>query len=136
MIKCAHFSLHWFFRWLYRVCCIVNICILPYILFTLYTDIFMTKLIPVEDHVLVAPVVQETTTASGFILPDSDKEKPSKWTVISVGPGKMLDDGSRSTMDVAEGDVVHFTKYSPDELEIDGETYLIIRHSSILAIEK
>lgn len=94
----------------------------------------MKKLIPIEDHVLIEPLIEEQTTASGIVLPDS-KEKPSKWRVIAVGEGKILDNGERGTMDVKEGDIVHFTKYSPDELEADGKKLLIIRHSSILAIE-
>jgi len=94
----------------------------------------MKKLIPIEDHVLIEPMEDEKTTASGIVLPDS-KEKPSKGKVIAVGAGKILDNGERGMMDVKEGDIVHFTKYSPDEMEIDGKKLLIIRHSSILAIE-
>ena len=96
----------------------------------------MTNLIPLEDNVLVEPVEEEKTSASGLILPDNDKEKPSRGKVIAVGPGKILENGSRSAMDVAEGDIVHFTKYAPDELAVGDKTYLIVRHSSILAIEK
>lgn len=94
----------------------------------------MKKLIPIEDHVLIEPMEEEKTTASGIVLPDS-KEKPSKGKVIAVGAWKILENGERWTMDVKEGDIVHFTKYSPDEMDIDGKKYLIIRHSSILAIE-
>ena len=95
----------------------------------------MTKLIPIEDHVLVKPLEEENKTASGLLLPDS-KEKPSKGEVIAVGEGKILDNGQRAPMEVQVGDVVHFTKYSPDELEVGNEKYLVIKHSSILAIEK
>jgi len=95
----------------------------------------MTKLVPIEDHVLVKPLEEENKTASGLILPDS-KEKPSKGEVIAVGEGKILDNGQRAPMEVKVGDVVHFTKYSPDELEVGNEKYLVIKHSSILAIEK
>lgn len=98
----------------------------------------MTKLVPIEDHILVEPIVAEAKTASGIILPES-KEKPSKGKVIAVGKGKIMDSGERAPMDVAAGDIVYFTKYSPDELELaDGDetvTYLVIRHSSILAVE-
>lgn len=95
----------------------------------------MTNLVPIEDHVLVKPIVEETTSASGLILPDS-KEKPSRGEVVAVGEGKILDNGQRAPMEVKKGDIVHFTKYSPDELEVGEEHYLIIKHSSILALEK
>ena len=97
-------------------------------------------LIPLEDHLLIEPVAAETTTKSGIILPDSNKEKPSKWKVIAVGQWKILDSGDRAPMDVVVWDIVYFTKYSPDELdvEVDGEKkqYLVVRHSSILVVEK
>ena len=97
-------------------------------------------LTPLEDHVLVEAIEEEQVSASGLILPDNDKEKPSRGRVVAVGQGKILDSGERGAMDVAAGDVVHFTKYSPDELKVgkgDAEkTYLVIRHSSILAVEK
>lgn len=100
----------------------------------------MTNLIPLEDNVLVEPIEEEQTTASGLILPDNNNEKPSKWTVVATGEGKIKEDGSRVPMDVKVWDVVHFTKYAPDEIEVgtgsDKTTYLIIKHSSILAIEK
>ncbi len=100
----------------------------------------MTHLIPLEDHVLIEPIAEDETTKSGIILSDAKKEKPSRWTVIAVGLWRILDDGERSPMDVKEWDIVHFTKYSPDELEVwtpwDKKTYLIVKHSSILAIEK
>ena len=94
----------------------------------------MTKLIPIEDHVLIEPIEEESTTASGIVLPDS-KEKPSRGRVVAVGAGKILDSGERAPMDVKEGDTVHFTKYAPDEIAQGNKKYLIIRHSSILAIE-
>ena len=67
------------------------------------------KLQPIEDHVLIKPINEENTTKSGIILPDS-KEKPRKWEVIAVGDGRILDDGSRSAMDVKEWDIVYFTQ--------------------------
>jgi len=96
-------------------------------------------LIPLEDRVLVKPVENEKTTSSGFILPDNNKEQPSKGEVIAVGEWKLLDDGSRGTMDVKVGDTVYFTKYAPDEIEVvekkDKVTYLVISVGSILAKE-
>jgi chaperonin GroES len=100
----------------------------------------MTQLVPLEDHVLIEPYVEENISKSGIILPDNSKEKPSKWTVIAVGKGKLLENGQRAPMDVSVGDVVFFTKYSPDELEVkDGDvtkTYLVVKHSSILAVQR
>ncbi len=94
----------------------------------------MSKLIPLEDHVIVKPI-EETTTESGIVLPETAKDKPQKGEVIAVWKGKILDNGERAPMDVEVGDIVYFTKYSPDELEVNGEKYLVIRHSSILAKE-
>ncbi len=96
----------------------------------------MVKLKPLEDHVLVEKLEVEKTTASGIVLPDNKEEKPNKWKVIAVGEGKILDDGKRWPMDVKVGDIVYFTKYSPDEIEVDGTTMLVIRQGSILAIEE
>jgi chaperonin GroES len=93
----------------------------------------MSTLIPLEDHIIVEAVEQETTTKSGIILPSDNKEKPSMGKVIAVGAGKILDNGSRAPIDVKVGDVVYFTKYAPDELDIDGKKYLVVKQSSILA---
>ena len=98
----------------------------------------MTKLIPLEDHVIVMPLSEETITKSGIILPES-KEKPSKGQVVAVGDGKILENGSRAPVDVKIGDVVYFAKYSIDELEIDEEgqkvKYLVMKQSYIMAKE-
>lgn len=99
----------------------------------------MTTLIPIEDHILVEPIEIEQTTKSGIVLTDTNKEKPSRGKVIAIGAGKILDNGQRAPMDVKAGDIVHFTKYSPDELEVgnhtDKQTYLVIKHSAILVVE-
>ena len=98
----------------------------------------MAKVVPLEDHVLIKPMTEEATTKSGIILPDS-KEKPNKGEVVALGEGKILDNGNRSPIDVKIGDVVYFTQYAPDEVEVEeqGEKvkYLIIKHSSLLAKE-
>lgn len=95
-----------------------------------------TKLTPLEDHILVQAIEEENKTKSGIILPDS-KEKPSKGQVIAVGAGKILDNGNRAPIDVKVGDIVYFTKYSPDELEVEENgqknKYLVIKQSSLLA---
>ncbi len=97
------------------------------------------KLVPLENHVIVKAEAAENKSKAGIILPSKDDEKPTKWTVMAVGQGAILDNGQRWPMDVKVGDVVYFTKYSPDEIEVDdnGEkvTYLVIKHSSILAKE-
>jgi len=93
----------------------------------------MTTLIPLEDHIIVEAIAEETTTKSGIILPSDNKEKPSKGKVIAVGAGKILDNGSRAPIDVAVGDTVYFTKYAPDEIEVDDNKYLVVKQSSILA---
>ena len=94
--------------------------------------------IPLEDHILIEPITQEVVTKSGIILPDA-KEKPSKGTVIAVGQGKILENGTRAPIDVKVGDTVYFTKYAPDELEVEvaGEkkAYLVVKHSSLLVVE-
>lgn len=100
----------------------------------------MSKLIPVEDHLLVEAIEDEATTKSGIILPTDNKEKPSRWKVIAVGKWKILDNGERATMDIAVGMTVYFTKYAPDELKVtnSGEenNYLVVKHSSVLAYEE
>lgn len=94
------------------------------------------KLTPLVDHVLVEAVEAEKTTASGIILPTDNKEKPSKGTVIALPKdGKYIKDGMEVTIDLKVGDTVYFTKYAPDELELDGKKYLVIKHSSLLAKE-
>ena len=90
------------------------------------------QLIPLEDHIIVEAVEEESVTKSGIILPNS-KEKPSKGKVVAVGDGKILDNWSRSPIDVKVGDIMYFTKYAPEEIDIDGNTYLVIKQSAILA---
>ncbi len=90
---------------------------------------------PLGDHVLVKPREQEETTASGIVLPDTvDKEKKAEGTVVAIGPGKLLDNGQRSAMDVKEGDTILFKKWGGDEVDVDGVEHKIISHDDILAI--
>ena len=78
---------------------------------------------------------KETTTASGIIIPETvDKERPEQAEVLSVGPGKMLESGQRQPIEVSVGQKVLFKKYAPDEFEIDGQTYLVIRAEDVIAI--
>jgi chaperonin GroES len=90
---------------------------------------------PMHDYVIVKAVAENEVTASGIVLPDTvDKGRPEKGEVIAVGPGKLLDNGQRAAMSVKVGEKVMFKKYSPDEIEIDKEEYLIINEKDILAV--
>ena len=92
-------------------------------------------LTPVSDHIIVKAVSADQTSVSGIIIPDTvSKERPERGEVISVGPGRMLDNGTRGTMDVKPGQVVLFKKYSPDEFKVDGQEFLIIRSEDVMAI--
>jgi chaperonin GroES len=90
------------------------------------------KLKPLGDRLLVRPVEEEETTASGIVLPDTAKEKPQKGKVLAVGDGK-LDDGKRVPLDVAEGDEVLYSKYGGTDITVDGEDLLVLRESDVLA---
>ncbi|MGI6685245.1 MAG: co-chaperone GroES [Bacillota bacterium] len=92
------------------------------------------KLQPLADRVLVKLVEQEEKTAGGVILPDTAKEKPQEAEVIAVGKGRTLNNGTTVTPEVKVGDRVLFAKYSGTEVKQDGEKYLILQESDILAI--
>jgi chaperonin GroES len=97
----------------------------------------MTKIVPLNDYVLVKPTKDEPKTASGIITAPTSKEKPGKGEVLAVGEGKVSPEGNLIPIEnVKTGDVVYFTKYSPEELEIDGEKLLLVRADSILAKEE
>jgi len=90
---------------------------------------------PLNDNVIVKPISSQEKTASGIILPDTaEKEKPEQGEIISVGPGKLLENGQRAPLSVKQGDKVIFTKYSPNEIKSDGQDYLVLHESDILAI--
>ncbi len=89
---------------------------------------------PLEDRILIKPLERETKTASGIFLPESAAEKPMQGTVIATGPGKLLDSGERAKPSVKDGDVVVFGKYSGTEVEIKGDTHLIVRESELLGV--
>ena len=91
------------------------------------------KVKPLFDKVVVKATKKEDTTKSGFILPSSSQEKSRTAVVVAVGPGGMVD-GNEVKMQVKEGDVVLYAKYSGSEFKIDGEELTIIRQSDILAI--
>ncbi len=89
---------------------------------------------PLSNNVVIEPIEEATTTASGIVLPDTaEKDKPQKGKIVSVGPGKMSD-GQRIPMEIKVGDKVIFERYSPSKIKIDGKEYLLISESDILAI--
>lgn len=92
------------------------------------------KLKPLGDRLVVKPIEQEETTASGLVLPETAKEKPQQGQVIATGPGRRDDDGKRIEMDVAVDDVVLYAKYAGTEIKIDGDKLLILKESDVLAI--
>lgn len=92
------------------------------------------KIKPLSDRVVIEPIAEEVATKSGIVIPDSAKEKPQEGKVIAVGPGRVLDNGQRVTPEVKVGDVVVYSKYSGDEIKIDGVEYKIIEERNILAI--
>ena len=92
------------------------------------------KVRPLADRVLLKPLEEEDKSPGGIILPDTAKEKPMRGKVIAVGNGRVDDKGERVAMDVKAKDVVLYGKYSGTEIKIDGEEYLIMRESDILAI--
>lgn len=93
------------------------------------------KLTPLNNNVIVKASSKEEVTKSGIVLPDTvDKEKPEQGEVIAVGPGKLLENGSRAEITVKIGDKIVFKKYSPDDIKIDEEEYLVISENDILAI--
>ena len=94
------------------------------------------KLRPLGDHIIVKPLKAEEITKSGIVLPDTaDKEKPEQGEIIAVGPGKWNEDGDkRIAPSVKVGDKVVFKKYSPDEVKIEDEEYLVLSESDLMAI--
>src|SRR4029077_11561425 len=89
---------------------------------------------PLGDRLIVEPLEEEQTTVGGIVLPDTAQEKPQRGTVLAVGPGsRNQDTGDHIPMDVAEGDVVVYSKYGGTEIKVEGEDYLILRESDVLA---
>ena len=92
------------------------------------------KLKPLGDKVVVEVIDEPQTTASGIVLPDSAKEKSQRGTVVAVGSGKMLDDGTRVALEVKVGDTVVFAKYGGTEIDLDGKDLMILSERDIHAI--
>ena len=91
---------------------------------------------PLGDRVVIRPAVREETTKSGIVLPDTAKEKPQEGEIIAVGTGRLLDSGERQPLEVRVGDRAMYAKYAGTEIKLDGEEYLILRESDILALVK
>lgn len=92
------------------------------------------KLRPLDDGVVIKPSQAAQKTAGGIFLPDTAKEKPQVGKVIATGPGRMLDTGKRLAMNVKKNDEVLFPKYMGNDVEIDGEKYVILKEHDILGI--
>ena len=92
-----------------------------------------TNLKPLGDRVIVKPKEKEDVTKSGIVLPDTAKEKPTKGKVVAVGPGKFDDNGKRMELGVRQGDTIYYGKYSGTDVEVNGEKFVILRESDILA---
>ncbi len=89
---------------------------------------------PLGDRALVKIVEREEKTPSGIVLPDTAKEKPQTAEVVSVGEGKLDKDGQRVPLEVSQGDVIVFAKYSGTEISLDGEDYMILDGDDILGV--
>src|ERR1700692_4034918 len=92
------------------------------------------KLQPLGDRVIVKPLARESVTRSGIVLPDTAKEKPQEGEILAAGPGKTLDNGKRTILEVKVGQKVLFARYAGTEVKMDGEEYLILRESDIMGI--
>jgi chaperonin GroES len=93
-----------------------------------------TQLKPLGDRLLVQPTPREEMTKSGIVLPDTAKERPQEGTILAVGPGAILEDGTRGTMDVSVGQKVLFQKYAGTEFKLEEEELLILSQKDILAV--
>jgi chaperonin GroES len=89
---------------------------------------------PLADRILVKPLEAEEKTKGGIIIPDNAKEKPQKGEVVAVGPGKISDNGQKIAMELKKGDKVLYGKYSGTEVTVDGQEYLIVKESDVLAV--
>jgi chaperonin GroES len=89
---------------------------------------------PLDDRVLVKQSDAEEVTAGGIVLPDTAREKQHRGKVVATGPGKLLDSGQRGKMSVKKGDEVFYAQYSGSEIKIDGQEYVILRESDLMAI--
>ncbi|ARI78814.1 co-chaperone GroES [Halobacillus mangrovi] len=89
---------------------------------------------PLGDRIVIELVEEEQTTASGIVLPDSAKEKPQEGKVVAVGTGRVTDNGEKVALEVAQGDRVIYSKFAGTEVKYEGNEYLILRESDVLAV--
>jgi chaperonin GroES len=94
----------------------------------------MSTVRPLEDRILIKPIEPETKTSSGLFLPETAKERPMQGTVVSVGPGLLLDNGERAPVNVKKGDTVVYGKYAGTEIEIKNNKHVIMRESELLGV--
>ncbi len=93
-----------------------------------------TKIQPLSDRVVVRPLEEAEQMRGGLYIPDTAKEKPQQGEIIAVGPGRVSDQGERITSDLKAGDKVLYGKYAGTEVTVDGESYLILRETDVLAV--
>jgi len=89
---------------------------------------------PLGDRIVIELIEVEEKSAFGIVLPDSAKEKPQEGKVVAVGTGRVLENGERVALEVADGDRIIFSKYAGTEVKYEGKEYLILRENDILAI--
>jgi chaperonin GroES len=92
------------------------------------------KLVPLGDRIVVQREVSQEKTVGGIYLPDSAKDRPTRGKIIAVGDGRVLENGSRNALQVKVGDHVLFTSYAGESIEIDGEEYLLMNETEVLAV--
>ena len=95
-----------------------------------------TSLKPLGDRLVVRPSAREEMTKSGIVLPDTVKERPQEGTILAVGPGRTLDDGTKEPIEVAVGEKILFQKYAGTEFKLDDEDLLILSQKDVLAVIK
>jgi chaperonin GroES len=93
-----------------------------------------TKLHPLHDRILVKRIEEEEARRGGIIIPDTAKEKPQEGKIVSVGKGRVTEDGKKTPLDVKAGDRILFGKYSGSEVKLDGEEYLIMKEEDVLGV--
>ncbi len=89
---------------------------------------------PLGDKLVAKPIEEEEVKKGGIIIPDTAKEKSARGTVVAIGSGKLLENGQRAAMSVKVGDKILFNDYSPKEVKIDGDIYLILSEEDVLGI--
>ena len=94
------------------------------------------KIQPLADRVVVRPLEEAEQMRGGLYIPDTAKEKPQQGEIVAVGPGRVSDQGERIASDLKAGDKVLYGKYSGTEVTVEGEQYLILRESDVLAVLK